>query len=268
MATPAAPLRAFAGLDRINLEGLRFRLIDAEGQVVGRLAAQLAKVLQGKDKPTYSPSRDLGDVCVVVNAEKIVFTGRKWEGKAYQWHTGRPGGLREMTARELWRRDPAQVLARAVEGMLPKNNLQPDRMRKLRVFAGPEHPYGATPMVPWSMPPKQLEDHKLGWALPQGFEPMNPEAYARRMRGARVVAGSAAAEGGGEAQQRPAADAGAGAGAAGQQQQQGEQQGEQRRQQQGSAPAIVFDDLLAADERALIEESRKRGGGGSRRGAR
>lgn len=181
MGTPSQ--RAFAGLSRINLNGLRFRIIDADGQVVGRLAAQLAKVLQGKDKPTFSPNQDGGDVCVVVNADKIVLTGRKWDGKLYQWHTGRPGGLREMTARELWRRDPAQVLFRAVEGMLPKNNLQRDRLRKLRVFTGPDHPFGSLQMVPWQMPPKKLEDHKMGWLLPEGFRPMNAEAYARRLRG-------------------------------------------------------------------------------------
>jgi hypothetical protein len=166
-----------------------------------------------------------------------------------------------MTARELWRRDPAQVLTRAVEGMLPKNNLQRDRLRKLRVFVGPEHPYGGTPMVPWSMPPKQLEDHKRGWALPQGFEAMNPEAHARRMRGARAVAGlAAAAEGGGDAQQRVAAPHG---------QQQQQQQGEATQQQEGQqqAPVISFDDLLAADERQLIEQARKRGSTGSCRGA-
>jgi len=141
-----------------------------------------------------------------------------------------------MTAREVWRRDPTQVLTRAVEGMLPKNNLQPDRMRKLRVFVGPDHPFGATPMVPWRMPPKLLEDHKLGWGMPVGFVPMNPEAYAKRMHGARRVAGW------------PPAAAGEAVAAAGQQQQQGRTEG----------PLIGFDDLLAADERQFIEQCKIR----------
>lgn len=153
-----------------------------------------------------------------------------------------------MTAREVWRRDPTAILTRAVEGMLPKNNLQRDRLRKLRVFPGPDHPYGQLHMEPWAMPPKQLEDHKLGWAMPQGLEPMNPEAYARRMRGARRVAG------GGQQQQLAAGGAAS----------PDEQQAATAAAVEVEAPVISFDDLLAADEREFVAASVRRRGGGSR----
>jgi len=177
--------KAFAGLDRINFSGLRLRLIDAENQVVGRLAAQVSKILQGKDKPTYTPSRDLGDVCVVINAEKAVLTGRKWDDKVYRHHTGTPGGLKEITAKEVWRRNPTKVLYSAVSGMIPKNNLRRDRMMKLRIFPGSEHPFTGVELVPWEPPPRVCKDNRMGWSLPEGFEPMNSEAYSRRLRGSR-----------------------------------------------------------------------------------
>jgi hypothetical protein len=180
-----------------------------------------------------------------------------------------------MTARDLWRRDPTQVLKRAVEGMLPKNNLQRDRMRKLRVFTGPDHPFGATPLVPWEMPPKQLEDHRLGWGMPAGFAAMNPAAYARRMLGARRVAGAVAAPAaaGGAGSEVSASEAAAAAALAGvqqraRQQQARQQQGQGQVQQQAQGPVIDFDDLLAADEREFIEQCKQRGGDGGRAGRR
>jgi large subunit ribosomal protein L13 len=113
--------------------------------------------------------------------------------------------LKEITAKELWRRDPTEILRRTVYGMLPKNNLRDARMRKLRVYAGPQHPFSGVELLPWHAPPRKLQDKGLGWLLPQGFEPMNPAAYAQRMRGSRLVqqgqqqqqleAGQAAAEG-------------------------------------------------------------------------
>lgn len=112
-------------------EGLRFRVVDAKGQVVGRLASQIAKVLTGKDKPTYLPHVDDGDAVVVVNAAQVDFTGRKWDQKLYRWHTGYPGGLKERTARDQLAREPEAVLQKAVMGMLPKNN-----MRRVGVFDG------------------------------------------------------------------------------------------------------------------------------------
>uniref|UniRef100_A0A383VTZ4 Ribosomal protein L13 n=1 Tax=Tetradesmus obliquus TaxID=3088 RepID=A0A383VTZ4_TETOB len=181
------PSRPFAGLEKVDFTGLRLRLVDAENQIIGRLAANLSVILQGKDKPVYAPHKDCGDICVVVNAEKAVFTGNKWEGKLYRWHTGYPGGLKEITAKELWRRDPTEILRRTVYGMLPKNNLRDARMRKLRVYAGPHHPFSGVELLPWHTPPRKLQDKGLGWLLPQGFEPMNPEAYAQRMRGSKLV---------------------------------------------------------------------------------
>ena len=98
--------------------------MDAKGQVVGRLASQIARVLQGKDKPTFAAHEDGGDVVVVVNAEHVEFTGRKWDQKLYRWHSGYPGGLKERTARDQHSRKPDYVLRAAVLGMLPKNNLR------------------------------------------------------------------------------------------------------------------------------------------------
>ena len=106
------------------MEGLRWRLVDAKGVVLGRLASQISKLLQGKDKPVYDPSKDLGDVVVVINAKDVELTGRKFENKVYRWHTGYPGGLKERTVKDQWERDPTQILRRAVSGMLPKNNLR------------------------------------------------------------------------------------------------------------------------------------------------
>jgi len=108
-------------------------------------------VLQGKDKPTYTPCRDAGDVCVVTNAAKILFSGNKWDGKIYRWHTGYPGGLRQRTAKEVFARRPEDILWRAVNGMLPKNNLQQARLRKLLIFPG-EHNLTDLEMVKWEVP--------------------------------------------------------------------------------------------------------------------
>ena len=111
-------------LQNVEVEGLRWRLVDAKGVVLGRLASQISKLLQGKDKPVYDPSKDLGDVVVVINAKDVELTGRKFENKVYRWHTGYPGGLKERTVKDQWERDPTQILRRAVSGMLPKNNLR------------------------------------------------------------------------------------------------------------------------------------------------
>jgi large subunit ribosomal protein L13 len=105
----------------------------------------------------------------------------------YSTPAGYPGGLKEITAKELWRRDPTEILRRTVYGMLPKNNLRDARMRKLRVYAGPQHPFTGVELLPWHAPPRKLQDKGLGWQLPEGFEAMNPEAYAQRMRGSRLV---------------------------------------------------------------------------------
>jgi large subunit ribosomal protein L13 len=118
-------------------------VVDAENQVLGRLATQIATLLRGKHKPTYTPSMDGGDFVVVVNAEKIRITGRKAEQKVYHRHTGYPGGLRTTTYRTMLQRHPDRILRLAVKGMLPKGRLGRRQLLKLRVYAGPTHPHAA-----------------------------------------------------------------------------------------------------------------------------
>ena len=121
----------------------RWHLIDAsQGVSVGRLAAAIAPVLRGKHKPGFEPHRhEHGDNVVVVNADRLVFTGRKWKQKLYRHHTGFMGGLKQRTAADLQRRKPGEVLRRAVLGMLPKNKLRTIFIRRLWIYPGPEHPH-------------------------------------------------------------------------------------------------------------------------------
>lgn len=125
-------------------------VVDAAGQTLGRLAARVARILRGKHKPMYSPSVDTGDFVIVVNAEKIHVTGRKLDQKIYYRYSGYPGGLKEVTLRNLLQRYPARVIEHAVRGMLPKNRLGRQMFKKLKVYAGPDHPHAA-------QQPKQLE---------------------------------------------------------------------------------------------------------------
>jgi large subunit ribosomal protein L13 len=118
-------------------------LVDASGQTLGRLASRIAQVLKGKHKPTYSPHLDGGDYVVVINADKIAVTGRKMDQKAYYRHTGYPGGIRETNLRGLLERHPTHALKFAVRGMLPKNRLGRRMIKKLKIYAGPEHPHQA-----------------------------------------------------------------------------------------------------------------------------
>jgi large subunit ribosomal protein L13 len=118
-------------------------VFDAEAQTLGRLATQIAGVLRGKGKPAYTPHVDTGDFVVVVNAEKIRVTGNKLDQKIYYRHSGYPGGLRERTLREQLDRRPEEVLRKAVKGMLPKNKLASAQLRKLKIYAGPNHPHEA-----------------------------------------------------------------------------------------------------------------------------
>jgi large subunit ribosomal protein L13 len=118
-------------------------LVDAEAQTLGRLATQIADVLRGKGKPQYTPHVDSGDFVVVVNAEKVRVTWDKLHTKVYYRYTGYPGGLRERTLEEQLARRPEEVLRRAVRGMLPKNRLAAAQLRKLKIYAGPEHPHAA-----------------------------------------------------------------------------------------------------------------------------
>jgi len=121
----------------------RWLVVDAEGQTLGRLSTYVATRLMGKHRPTWSPAVDTGDFVVVVNAEKVRLTGRKLEGKVYRWHTGYPGGLKQVTAGKLLREKPARVLELAIHGMLPKNRLGRKLRTKLKVYAGPDHPHQA-----------------------------------------------------------------------------------------------------------------------------
>jgi large subunit ribosomal protein L13 len=118
-------------------------VIDAEGEIVGRLASRIASVLRGKHKPSYTPHVDTGDHVIVINADKVRFTGMKKDQKEYIRHTGYPGGQRTMTPREALAKKPYFVIENAVRGMLPKNSLGRQMFRKLHVYAGAEHPHVA-----------------------------------------------------------------------------------------------------------------------------
>ena len=118
-------------------------VVDAEGKTLGRLATQIADTLRGKNKAVYTPHVDTGDFVVVVNAEKIAVTGQKLDQKMYYRHSGYPGGLRSRTLREQLDRRPTEVIRKAVKGMLPRNRLARAQMRKLKIYAGPEHPHEA-----------------------------------------------------------------------------------------------------------------------------
>jgi large subunit ribosomal protein L13 len=123
-------------------------LVNAEGKVLGRLATELAKILRGKNKPTFTPHVDTGDFVVVVNAGKVVLTGKKMKDKMYYHHTGYPGGIKEIAAEKLLAKKPTEVLRIAVKGMLPKNSLGRQVLRKLKIYAGPNHPHEAQKPVP------------------------------------------------------------------------------------------------------------------------
>jgi large subunit ribosomal protein L13 len=121
----------------------RWFLVDAQGKVLGRLAAQVATVLRGKHKPIWAPHVDVGDHVVVINAERIHLTGRKRSDKMYRWHTGYIGNLREVSAERMLRSHPERVIEWAVQGMLPKGRLGRAMARKLKVYRGAEHPHAA-----------------------------------------------------------------------------------------------------------------------------
>lgn len=122
----------------------KWYVVDAEGVVLGRLAAKIATMLRGKHKPIYTPHIDCGDNIIVVNADKVKLTGNKLDGKVFQWHTGYPGGIRERTiAKILEGPRPQRVVEKAVERMVPRNRLGRQQMKKLKVYCGAEHPHEA-----------------------------------------------------------------------------------------------------------------------------
>ena len=124
-------------------------LVDAEGQTLGRLASEIAKVLRGKHKPIYAPHLDTGDYVIVINAEKVHVTGNKLDQKIYHRHSGYPGGLKSITLREQLKRHPSRVIRSAVKGMLPHNKLGRATIRKLKVYAGDAHPHQAQQPKPF-----------------------------------------------------------------------------------------------------------------------
>ena len=121
----------------------QWRVIDADGEVLGRVASKAAMVLMGKNKPSYTPFLDTGDHVIVVNADKIRLTGRKEEQKVYRRHSGYPGGLTETSIRTVRQTRPVKIVEDAVQGMLPKTKLGKQMYRKLKVYAGPKHPHQA-----------------------------------------------------------------------------------------------------------------------------
>jgi len=130
--------KAIAGLRRINLDGLRWRVFDAKGQVLGHV--------------------ENGDMCIVLNAKDISVTGRKMTDKIYYWHTGYIGHLKERRLKDQMEKDPTEVIRKAVLRMLPRNRLRDDRDRKLRIFSGNEHPFHDRPLEPFVMPPRQIRE--------------------------------------------------------------------------------------------------------------
>jgi large subunit ribosomal protein L13 len=121
----------------------KWYLVNADGKVLGRLATELAKILKGKNKPTYTPHVDTGDFVIVVNAGKVTLTGKKMKDKIYYHHTGYPGGIKEMNAEKLLAKKPTEMIRMAVRGMLPKNSLGRQMLRKLKIYGGPNHPHDA-----------------------------------------------------------------------------------------------------------------------------
>lgn len=118
-------------------------VIDATDVVVGRLATEVATILRGKNKPTFTPNQECGDFVIITNADKVKFTGKKWSDKTYHWHTGHVGGIKQRTAQEQLDKHPELIVLNAVKGMLPKTSLGRKQLTKLKVFTGSEHDHSA-----------------------------------------------------------------------------------------------------------------------------
>jgi large subunit ribosomal protein L13 len=126
-------------------------LVDAQDLVLGRMATRIADVLRGKNKPIFTPSVDTGDFVIVVNADKVAFTGKKLSDKMYYSHSGYPGGIKSISAGELQQKKPGEVIRIAVKGMLPKNKLARHMLNKLKIYSGPDHPHEAQQPKPLSL---------------------------------------------------------------------------------------------------------------------
>ena len=127
----------------------KWYVVDADGKTLGRLASEVASVLRGKNKPTFTPHVDCGDYVIVINAEKVAVTGKKRNEKIYKKHTGYPGGLREITFEKLQAKDPEEIIRHAVKGMMPKGPMGRQMYKKLKVYAGPEHKHAAQKPEVW-----------------------------------------------------------------------------------------------------------------------
>ena len=128
----------------------KWYVIDAEDKTLGKIASEIASILRGKKKPIYTPHVDTGDYVIVINAEKVRVTGKKEEQKIYKSHSGYPGGLKETTLRELRAKKPEEIIRHAVKGMMPKGKLGRQMFKKLKVYAGPEHPHTAQNPEEWT----------------------------------------------------------------------------------------------------------------------
>ncbi|NLO89539.1 MAG: 50S ribosomal protein L13 [Clostridia bacterium] len=129
----------------------KWYIIDAKGKTLGRLATEVARILRGKHKPTFTPHVNMGDHVIVINAEKIVLTGKKLDQKRHYWHTGYPGGIKSVDYRTLLSKNPERAVFYAVKGMLPKNKLGAKMLKKLRVYRGEEHPHQAQKPEEWKL---------------------------------------------------------------------------------------------------------------------
>ena len=121
----------------------KWYVIDAENRVLGRMATEIANILSGKNKPTYTPHADTGDFVIIINAEKVKLTGNKWDQKNHTYHTGHPGGLKEIPYNRLREEHPERIIELAVKGMLPKSSLGRKMIKKMKVYAGAEHAHQA-----------------------------------------------------------------------------------------------------------------------------
>jgi len=130
----------------------RWYVIDAQDMVLGRLASQIAQILRGKHKPTFTPNQNCGDFVIVINAAKVAVTGKRLDQKMYYHHSGYPGGLRTETLRQVLARHPDRAIQSAVKGMLPHNRLGDAIMARLKIYGGPHHPHQAQQPIPWESP--------------------------------------------------------------------------------------------------------------------
>ena len=176
-----------AKTDELNRQ---WYVIDATDAVVGRLAAQIAPILMGKHRPTYTPHVDTGDFVIVTNVDKVVFTGNKWEQKSYQRFSGYPGGQRDEQAKKLFARHPDRILKLAIMRMMPKNKIGRHMLDKLKLFNGPQHDHQA--QQPIALPPKAGRPSASGIIIAP-IPVVNPPRYLVKKLAAQVAKASASA---------------------------------------------------------------------------